>query len=52
LFGPLKHHLPDEYLPDDETVEKEVIAWVPQQSKELCCWFSGASLPQCTGRLY
>jgi hypothetical protein len=30
LFGPLKHH-----FPDDEAVEREVTAWFRQQSKEF-----------------
>jgi histone-lysine N-methyltransferase SETMAR len=33
LFGPLKHHLSAEPLPDDEAVEREVIAWFRQQPK-------------------
>jgi hypothetical protein len=27
LFGPLKHHVSAEHLPDDEAVEREVTAW-------------------------
>jgi hypothetical protein len=35
LFGLLKHHLSAEYFPDDEAVEREVIAWFRQQLKEF-----------------
>jgi hypothetical protein len=35
LFGPLKHHLWAEHLPDDKAVEREVTAWFRQQPKEF-----------------
>jgi hypothetical protein len=35
LFGPLKHRLSGERFPDDDAVERAVLAWFQQQPKEF-----------------
>jgi len=35
LFGPLKHNLSGECIPDDDAIERAVRAWFRQQPKEF-----------------